>query len=132
MRAGLLDAAAFAGACWGTVSAGVTGEGRLFSATLSLRLGRFSCELGGSIASLLGTGVMVLERTTLAIELDFVVSRRQGDEAASSALAVAARCVEGVPLRTKKPRMLCCLPVDGAGARLAGAGVRAGVEPAIA
>jgi hypothetical protein len=110
------------------LSAGVNGDGRLLSSTLRVAVESiFSWELTGSIASLLGTGVMfAAERrlATLANELDFVVdSLRQGDESPSLALFtfLAAAAGFGVEeegpldndaLLEKNPRMLCCFPVD--------------------
>lgn len=113
-----------AAACLTTISAGVKGEGRLSPTTLSLSRPKFSWELGGSMASLLGTGVMLLAREILAIELDFVVSLRQGDELSVGGVAFG---VDDIPLLAKKPRMLLCLPVE-AGLRAVD-GVRAGVWP---
>jgi hypothetical protein len=130
--------------CFHRFSAGVTGDGKASLATLVTRVeSLFSCELQGSTASLLGTGVMVTVRLTLDIELDLVVSVRQGKIGTSSGrLCVfddedGGTCDGGVAPAVeigvvpaaleKKPRMLCCLPVDEPGCLGAGrAGVRAG------
>jgi len=91
------------------------------------------------IASLLGTGV-ALERLG-SIELDFVVSlRKRGVDSFFADGAVLAdrdglAALELVPAEAleKKPRMLCCLPVEGACPSFLAvdgvlAGVRAGVD----
>jgi hypothetical protein len=105
----------------------------------------FSCELQGSAASLLGTGVLFSARLTLAIELPLVLSVRHwttgscsfftvegagfDDGVATDELGVVAVAVA----LEKKPRiLLCCLPVDAPiwlGADFAG--VRATDLPAI-
>lgn len=134
-------------ACLTTTSAGVTGEGKLSDTTLTAAIeSLFSWELRGSAASLLGSGVMFARRLEVAIELDFVVSLRQGEEsaAAASSLGEAEGLVEGdadadadaealgveeAAALEKNPKMLfCCLPVDGTLALLAvdEDGVRAG------
>lgn len=76
----------------------------------------FSCELRGSKASLLGTGVMVEDgRLEKDNALDFVVvSFRQsfdgtGLEAGVAPVVFACDCVADLE---KKPRILCCFPVD--------------------
>lgn len=135
LRVGLLESAAFAGAaCLMTISAGVTGDGRPSSTTLSF-LERvafsFSCELAGSGASLLGTGVTLLGRACLglAIELDLVVSWRHGEDLSASFWAGLAAGV--APALEKKPRMLCCFPVEAETGFLAVDGVLAGVRASI-
>lgn len=88
----------------------------------------FSCELSGSTASLLGTGVMVEGRFAKGSELDLVVfSLRQEDDDDNdggeededflSPLVAMARLEVGLErvwaaALEKKPKMLCCLPVD--------------------
>jgi len=109
--------------------------------TLAVLAPLFSCELGlhGSTASLLGTGVTLEGRLAFSIELDLVLSF--SGLAGRSCLAEAETLVDGDeagPLAEvaadallKKPRMLCCLPVEAVpdflvlGAGLAG--VRADV-----
>lgn len=90
------------------------------------------------MASLLGTGV-VLKRLG-AIEFDFVVSFKHSDElsflveAAVLADNVGLGALEFPPAEAleKKPRMLCCLPVDGAcPSFFAVDGVRAGVRDGV-
>jgi hypothetical protein len=88
------------------------------------------------MASLLGTGVTVVVRLDTSIALDFVfVSFRHWAEV-SSLLAdsvlvdgegLATAAAPATPVLEKKPRMLCCLPVDGAFLTVGGAfaGVRA-------
>lgn len=84
----------------------------------------FSWELRGSTASLLGRGVSVMSRLAENKELDFVVfSFKQDDGDAlmsfKAAVGIALEaCVEPLVLDwvadlEKKPRMLCCLPVEG-------------------
>lgn len=95
---------------------------RLVLVTLTVLTSMFSCELEGSMASLLATGVTVVVRLETSIELALVVSLRHCGDA--SLLLVDAGFVDGeglgplaVPAAAdleKKPRMLCCLPVDGA------------------
>lgn len=67
----------------------------------------FSCELEGSIASLLGTGVMLEGFRLSWRELVLVDSFRQGDESGIRGEDLVAFC----EALEKKPRMLCCLPV---------------------
>lgn len=128
-------------AAFWAVSAGVKGDGRtsVFGTLVAASNGvdAFSWELNGSAGSLLGRGVIWVREDTRALALA-LVSRRQGEDmvvlSLSSSAAVVAlrggldvegRTVEGV--FAKKPRMLCCLPVDGAAdLRTVGrAGVRA-------
>ena len=125
--------ALFAGWCTG-FSAGVTGDGKVsLLATLTAVESLFSCELQGSTASLLGTGVMVAIRLTLDLELDLEVSVRHGKmdsflgkvDGAGREAGVAPEDEFGVvpAALEKKPRMLCCLPVEDPawlGADLAG------------
>lgn len=126
--------------CFRGCSAGVTGDGKASLATLTAVEPLFSCELEGSTASLLGTGVIVTVRLTLAMELDFEVSVRQEtteslwdgvlDEEDGSCCddGVAPEDEFGVvpAALEKKPRMLCCLPVEEPACLGAGrAGVRA-------
>jgi len=136
--------------CFRPISAGVTGDGKSILATLTARVeSLFSCELQGSTASLLGTGVMATACLTLDMELDLVVSVRQGKRASLSFWDGVLEdedgggCDDGaapdeefgvVPAALeKKPRMLCCLPVeepiclgaDRAGVRVGGAGLPA-------
>lgn len=109
----------------------------------------FSWELRGSAASLLGTGVMVGGRFAKDSALDFVVVSLRHEKAAL--LSLEAADADGVDLEVgeapfvpacaaaleKKPRMLCCFPVDEAGPLLpmplmlflAVEGVFAGVRP---
>lgn len=104
---------------------------------------RFSCELQGSAASLLRTGVLFSVRLTLAIELPLVLSVRHWTTGSCSFFTVEGTGWDGgvapdelgvvaVALE-KNPRMLlCCLPVDEPiwlGADFAG--VRATDLPAI-
>ena len=96
---------------------------------------RFSWELPGSIASLLGRGVRLTERFAVAIELDLVVSWRQGDEATflSADDGAGLLAMPPPPDLEKNPRILCCLPVEGAWPTFLAidgvlAGVRAGVD----
>lgn len=98
--------------------------------TLTILVSLFSWELPGSIASLLGTGVTAVVRLA-SIELARVVSLRHCGDA--SFLLVDAGLVDGegpAPGFEKNPRMLCCLPVEGAFFAVDGvlAGVRAGVD----
>lgn len=84
----------------------------------------FSWELGGSIASLLGTGVVIfLVRAGLLLSwrelvLAREVSFRHGDEAGSPELAAGVELEAGDEAMVdfaKKPSMLfCCLPVEEA------------------
>lgn len=87
-----------------------------FGFCLAVLTSLFSWELVGSIASLLGTGVALFARLVGgAIELDFdlelswrvvvVVGLTDGEELGALALPAAG-------VLAKKPRMLCCLPVD--------------------
>lgn len=137
-RDGLLCKLAFAGTgCFFMILARVAaGDRRTRLATLAVLASLFSWELEGSMASLLGTGVMVVVRLDTSIEFDLVVvSFRHCGEA--SLLCAGADLVEGdgvaplaepaAPDLEKKPRMLCCLPVEGAFLTVDGvfAGVRA-------
>lgn len=95
----------------------------------------FSWELEGSMASLLGTGVMLmLFRLMVDIELDFVVSFKHWDiflfctEVADPGEGLDAELASPAALE-KKPKMLCCLPVDPEGVLVDRAGVA--VLPAI-
>ncbi len=95
----------------------------------------FSCELAGSGASLLGTGV-ILDRFGLAEKLILVLSRRQLDVGAVVLDAILDEEAGVDEALVKKPRILRCLPPE-ADALLAFlgplgvfAGVRAGTEEA--
>ncbi len=111
-------------------------------ATLTVLASLFSCELKGSAASLLGTGVTVVVRLVTSIELALVVvSVRHWGEASrlledaglvdGEELAAAPLVAPAAPVLEKKPRMLRCLPVDGACfAVFVVAGVFAGVRAA--
>lgn len=104
----------------------------------------FSWELNGSAASLLGTGVMLDGRLAKDNELAFVVSFRQVEDedtlAAFEVDGVAEAEEAGAPALgfgfgwlafEKKPKMLCCFPVDEgvfAGVR---AGALAGFSPIV-
>ncbi len=111
-------------------------------ATLTVLASLFSWELRGSAASLLGTGVAVVVRLVTSIELALVVVslRHWGEESRlledaglvdGDGLAVAPLVAPAAPVLEKKPRMLRCLPVDGACfAVFAVAGVFAGVRAA--
>jgi hypothetical protein len=101
----------------------------------------FSWELEGSSASLLGTGVAVAVRLDTSIELDLVVvSFKHCGDASLLVVVVDADLADGdgvapatelaAPVLEKKPRMLCCLPVEGA--FFAVDGVFAGVRIAVA
>jgi hypothetical protein len=107
-------------ACLTAISAGVKGEGNEILSTLARPMSKFSCELGGSGASLLGTGVILDFGGLLTPrELDFLDSRRYAglelfafegldlawDESAAGPAEAAL---------AKNPRMLCCLPDGGA------------------
>lgn len=79
----------------------------------------FSWELRGSTASLLGTGVMVEGCLAKDSEFDFVVVslRHDDDDGARGVgvdlvVGVEALGLAGVDALAKKPRILCCLPVD--------------------
>lgn len=77
----------------------------------------FSWELEGSIASLLGTGVMLIVRLMVDIELDLVVSFRHWDRfffcVEDTGPGEGFDADDPAPATLeKKPRMLCCLPVD--------------------
>ncbi len=120
--------------CFTENSAGVMGDGRAGeAATLALVETTFSWELGGSMASLLGTGVMCA-RLGLAREFELVVSLRHGDESGWLGAGLAAVGVEAdLP---KKPRILCCLPPEAVPPIFfvedgVFAGVRAGIEDAL-
>ena len=90
------------------------------------------------MASLLGTGVTVVVRLEASIELALVVSFRHWGDASRLLVEVGWADGEGLaplalpaaPDLEKKPRMLCCLPVEGA--FLAVDGVFAGVRAAVA
>lgn len=130
LRVGLLLGRTFAAtAVLSSSSVGDEGGGKesleiLVSRTIA---SRFSWELRGSTASLLGTGVMLTGRFAMDSELLFVVSFRHDDflfplEADVVLLDVGVAlfdlgCVEALE---KKPKMLCCFPVDE--------GVLAGVD----
>lgn len=102
----------------------------------------FSWELRGSAASLLGTGVMLDWRLAKDKELAFVVSLRQVEDTLSAfeVDGVAEAEEAGAPALgfgfgwlafEKKPKMLCCFPVDEgvfAGVR---AGALAGFSPIV-
>lgn len=121
------------------MSAGDDGKEIPGLSTLTVLMSLFSWELEGSIASLLGTGVVVVVRLETSIELALVVSFRHWGDV--SLLLVDAGLVDGEGLAPlvlpaaavleKKPRMLCCLPVEAAFFAVDGvfAGVRAGVAP---
>lgn len=91
---------------------------------------RFSCELEGSTASLLGTGVTVEGFLLSWSELDLVVSFRQGEEAGCLVDALEACWDWDWEALEKKPRMLCCFaPAEAAeGVLLDEDGVFAGVR----
>lgn len=99
----------------------VSGE-MSFLITLTVLVSLFSWDLEGSIASLLGTSVVVVVCLDVSMELARVVSFRHWGDA--SLLFLDAGLVEGeglaplalpaAPGLEKKPRMLCCLPVEGA------------------
>lgn len=76
----------------------------------------FSWELRGSTASLLGTGVRVVGRFAGTAELDFVVDSFKVEEGNALALlegaGVEEAVLDGVADLEKKPKMLCCFPVD--------------------
>lgn len=135
-------------ACFGGSSAGVIGEGRSASSTLFFLavavVVLFSCELEGSGAPLLGTGVkMLLEEEeenvfgfgwTRVLEwFDLLVDslRGGGERAGDGEEDATVPATERAGVLEKKPRMLFCLPpppeedapmVDCV---FAGAGVRA-------
>lgn len=89
----------------------------------------FSWELGGSIASLLGTGVTV-DRLGLTRKFVLVDSFRHVGEGSASLGAVGV--VFAADPLLKKPRMLCCFPADAEPAVFFCAdGVLAGVFAAI-
>jgi hypothetical protein len=109
--------------CLKRFSAGVTGDGKAVLATLTAVESLFSCELQGSTASLLGTGVMVTFRLTLDLELDLDVSVRHGKRESFLDRVLPKEdgtcCGDGLALEDvvpaaleKKPRILCCLPVE--------------------
>lgn len=75
---GLLAMFGLLAGCIRAFSAGVTGDGKAILATLTAVESLFSCELQGSMASLLGTGVIVTFRLALGMVLDFDVSVRHG------------------------------------------------------
>lgn len=110
-------------------SAGVTGDGKAGEGTFAFAESMFSWELGGSIASLLGTGVTV-DLLGLTSKLVLVDSFRHVGEG-STALGAVGVVFAADPL-LKKPRMLCCLPPDAEPAVFFCAdGVLAGVFAAI-
>lgn len=112
-------------------------------ATLAVLASRFSWELPGSMASLLGTGVTVVVRRERS-EFDLVVSlislrhwddvsRLTDDGGWADGDGLAALVLRAAGVREKKPRMLCCLPVEGAWAAFfAVDGVLAGVRAPVA
>ena len=124
-------------------SIGMVGEEGFMLLTLAVLASLFSWELEGSIASLLGTGVTVVVRLGTSIELALVVSLRHWGDV--SLLLEDTGLVDGegvaplaVPLAVpaagvfeKKPRMLRCLPVEGA-FLVADDGAFAGVRAAVA
>jgi hypothetical protein len=101
--------AALAGvACLIGCSAGVTGDGSAWWDTLTVASEWFSWELEASMASLLGTGV-ILEGLLLSwSELDLVVSFRH-EEALVELLEDGGSPFWDEALE-KKPKMLCCFP----------------------
>lgn len=129
-REGLLLASAVGVAAgWWSSSAGDFGDGKESIGTLesTVMTSTFSWELRGSAASLLGTGVMLDGRLAKDNELAFVVSLRhvdgtlsalevdavggadaEAEEAETAALGLAL----GWVALEKKPKMLCCLPVE--------------------
>jgi len=113
----------------------VVGERGEAHRTLTVLTSLFSWELDGPMASLLGKGVMLAGR---AFELDLVVSFKY--RAGSSFLAEAEALAEGEeagPLvvvaeaLVKKPKMLCCLPVETVVDFLLADAVLAGVRAAV-
>ena len=93
-------------------SAEVTGDGKVGAATLTFVESTFSWELEGSMASLLGTGVTV-DLPGLARKLSLVDSFRHVGEASASLGADGVGVLFAADAGLlKKPRMLCCLPVD--------------------
>ena len=93
-------------------SAGVTGDGKVGAATLAFVESTFSWELEGSIASLLGTGVTV-DLPGLARKLSLVDSFRHVGEASASREADGVGVLFAADAGLlKKPRILCCFPVD--------------------
>lgn len=130
LRVGLLVGSTFAAtAALSSSSIGDEGDGResldsLVSRTIA---SRFSWELRGSTTSLLGTGVMLTERLAKESELLFVVSFRHDDflfpleaDVALLGVGVALLDLGCVAAFEKKPKILCCFPVDE--------GVLAGVD----
>lgn len=122
LREGLLLCRTFeAAAGLSLSSSGDAGDGResleiLVSSTIA---STFSWELRGSTASLLGTGVRLEERFAKESELLFVVSFRHDDllfslEADEALLEFGVALVDlgWVAALEKKPKMLCCFPVD--------------------
>jgi hypothetical protein len=101
-------------------SAGVAGDGKVVLATLTALESLFSCELPGSTASLLGTGVMVTGRLVAGMELDLVVSVRHGkrvsfldaEECWRDGMAPEDEFGVVPAALEKKPRILCCFPVE--------------------
>lgn len=120
-RVGLLGRPLGVTAALSSNSSGDAGDGReSLEALVSMTMAStFSWELRGSTASLLGTGVMVEGRFAKDSELLFVVSLRH-DDLLLSLEAVGVLLEFGVVLEAfgwvadfeKKPRMLCCFPVD--------------------
>lgn len=78
----------------------------------------FSWELRGSTASLLGTGVMFEGRLAKDSEFDFVVVSWRHDDDGTRGVGVALVAgveplgLAGVDALAKKPRILCCFPVE--------------------
>lgn len=140
----LLASTAGVAAGWWSSSAGDFGDGKESLGTLESTAvtSTFSWELRGSAASLLGTGVMLDGRLAKDSELAFVVSLRQVEDTLSAfeVDGVAEAEEAGAPALglglglgwlafEKKPKMLCCFPVDEgvfAGVR---AGALAGLSP---
>lgn len=127
--------------CFFSISANAASEGMLMLTVLSVLASLFSWELLGSMASLLGTGVAAVVRRRTSIELDLVVSLRHwGDASLLPADVGLAGCEErlvrlalpAAAVLEKKPRMLCCLPVEADCPALAVDGVLAGVRAAAA
>lgn len=93
-------------------SAGVTGDGKVGAATLAFVESMFSWELGGSMASLLGTGV-TFDLLGFARKLSLVDSLRHVGEASASLEADGVGVLFAADAGLlKKPRILCCFPVD--------------------
>lgn len=136
LRVGLLGRASllWIGACSDLILAGVAvGEGRESMTTFTPE-SMFSWELGGSIASLLGTGVESLTEGlkgsfALGRELALVVSLRQEDFLASVVTFErgedAGAGLEGVAFEKKEMMDLCLAEEEAAAGLVAFAGVRA-------